>query len=60
MTIIFEISDDVRIFNSRFVDEIKHLDTSQTYEKLKLIIQTYNDHEKILILTQVSIIQRMN
>ncbi len=60
MTIIFEIFDDVRIFNSRFVDEIKHSGTSQTYGKSKLIIQTYNDHEKILVLIQAFIIQRIS
>jgi hypothetical protein len=55
-----EVSKNVRIFNSRFVDEIKHSDTSQAYEKSRLMIQAYNDHEKTLILTQASIIQRMS
>jgi hypothetical protein len=57
---ISEVLKNVRIFNSRFVDEIKHLDISQAYEKSKLMIQIYNDHEKILMLTQASIIQRMS
>jgi hypothetical protein len=51
MTIISEVSENVRIFNSWFVDEIKHSNISQTYEKSRLIVQTYNDHEKILVLT---------
>ncbi len=57
---ISEVSKNVRIFNFRFVDEIKHSDISQTYEKFKLMIQIYNDHEKILMLTQAFIIQRMS
>ncbi len=51
---------NVRIFNSRFVDEIKHSNISQAYEKSRLVIQIYNDHEKTLMLTQAFIIQRMS
>jgi hypothetical protein len=51
---------NVRIFNFRFVDEIKHFDISQAYEKSRLVIQTYNDHEKTLVLTQALTIQRMS
>ncbi len=54
------MSKNVRIFNFRFVDEIKHSDTSQTYEKSRLMIQAYNDHEKTLVLTQAFTIQRMS
>ncbi len=43
---------DVRIFNFRFVDEIKNLDTTKTYEKSILIVQIYNDHDKTLMFTQ--------
>ncbi len=57
---ISEVLKNVRIFNSRFVDEIKHSDTSQAYEKSRLMIQTYNDHEKTLMLTQAFTIQRMS
>jgi hypothetical protein len=57
---ISEVLKNVRIFNSRFVDEIKHSNISQTYEKSKLMIQTYNDHKKTLMLTQAFIIQRMS
>ncbi len=57
---ISEVLKNVRIFNSRFVDEIKHSNTSQAYEKSRLMIQTYNDHEKTLMLTQALIIQRMS
>jgi hypothetical protein len=57
---ISEVLKNVRIFNSRFVDEIKHSDIPQAYEKPRLMIQTYNDHEKTLMLTQALIIQRMS
>jgi hypothetical protein len=57
---ISEVLKNVRIFNFRFVDEIKHSDISQSYEKSRLVIQTYNDHEKTLILTQAFTIQRMS
>jgi hypothetical protein len=60
LIIISKMSKNVRIFNLRFVDEIKHSDISQAYEKSRLMIQTYNDHEKTLMLTQASTIQRMN
>jgi hypothetical protein len=57
---ISEVFKNVRIFNSRFVDDIKHSDISQAYEKSRLVIQTYNDHEKTLMLTQAFTIQRMS
>jgi hypothetical protein len=60
LIIIEAVSRDVRIFNFRFVDEIKHSSTSDAYEKFRLVIQAYNDQDKTLILTQSSIIQRMS
>ena len=54
------ISKDIRIFNSRFVDKIKHIKIANVYEKSRLIIQIYNDRKKTNIFTQVSIIQRMS
>jgi hypothetical protein len=60
LIIISKMLKNVRIFNSRFVDEIKHSGTSQAYEKSRLIVQIYNDHEKTLMLTQAFIIQRMS
>jgi hypothetical protein len=57
---ISEVLKNVRIFNFHFVDEIKHSDISQAYKKSRLVIQIYNDHEKILMLTQAFIIQRMS
>jgi hypothetical protein len=55
-----DVSFDVRIFNSRFVDEIKHLDTDKAFEKSRLVVQTFNDQNKNLILTQSSTIQRVS
>ncbi len=57
---ISEVFKNIRISNFRFVDEIKYSNTSQTYEKFRLMIQTYNDYEKTWILTQALIIQRMS
>jgi hypothetical protein len=33
-----KVLENVRIFNSRYVDEIKHSETSRTYEKFWLVI----------------------
>ncbi len=60
LIIIDAVLRDVRIFNFRFVDEIKHSDIADVYEKFRLMIQTYNDHDKTLMFTQSSIIQRMS
>jgi hypothetical protein len=57
---ISAVLKNVRIFNFRFFDEIKHSDISQAYEKSRLVIQAYNDHEKTLVLTQAFTIQRMS
>ncbi len=50
------VSSNIRIFNSRFVDEVKNSDTEKAFEKFRLVIQTFNDQNKILVLTQSSII----
>ncbi len=54
------VSTDVRIFSSRFVNEIKHSEIEKAFEKFRLVIQTFNDQNKILVLTQFSIIQRVS
>lgn len=41
----------MRIFNSRFIDEIKNEETATAFEKSRLVIQAYNDHDKEEILT---------
>ena len=42
-----DVSSDIRVFNARFVNEIRNENTKKTYEKSQLIIQTYNDSKKI-------------
>ena len=54
------ISSNTRIFNSRFVDEIKHSSIDKAFEKSRLVIQAYNDEEKTLVLIQSSTIQRIS
>ena len=46
---------NIRIFNSRFVNEIKGK-TTILYEKSRLVIQAYSDDSKAVILTQSLII----
>jgi hypothetical protein len=55
-----DISSDVRIFNFRFVNEIKHFDINKAFEKSRLVVQTFNDENKNLMLTQSFIIHRIN
>jgi hypothetical protein len=51
-----DVPQGVRIFNSRFVDEIKHPSTDKAFEKSRLVVQAYNDQGKDLVLTQSPII----
>ncbi|KAI0997667.1 hypothetical protein K3495_g10519 [Podosphaera aphanis] len=53
-----KLLDSVKIFKSRFVDEIKGKGTATPYEKSRLIIQAYHDDGKVEILTQAPTIQR--
>ena len=55
-----DVFHEIRIFNSRFVDEIKNIGTVDAYEKSRLIVQTYNDDDKAEMLTQTPTIQRMS
>jgi hypothetical protein len=63
---VFEITtkSDVpggsRIFNSRFVDEVKNKGTKKAFTKSRLVVQAYNDDEKRIILTQSPTIQRIS
>ena len=57
---IESVSEEIKIFNSRFVNEIKNQKMTAAFEKSRLVVQIYNDHEKLIILTQISIIQRMS
>jgi hypothetical protein len=38
------------------VNEIKHSEIEKAFEKFRLVVQTFNDQNKILVLTQSSII----
>ncbi|KAI9044044.1 uncharacterized protein KD926_001866 [Aspergillus affinis] len=55
-----DILPGTRLFNSRFVDEIKNKGTERAFEKSRLVIQAYNDQGKDLILTQSPTIQRVS
>jgi hypothetical protein len=47
-----DVPQGVHIFNSRFVNKIKHPGTNKAFEKSRLVIQAYNDQGKNLVLTQ--------
>jgi hypothetical protein len=54
-----DVSSNTRIFDSRFVNEIKNLDIDKTFEKSRIIVQAFDYSNKDLILIQSSIIQRI-
>jgi hypothetical protein len=54
------VPEGVRIFNSRFVDEIKNKGTEKEYKKSRLVVQAYNNSEKYMVLTQSPTIQRIS
>jgi hypothetical protein len=45
-----DILQGVYIFNSYFVDKIKHPGTNKAFKKSRLVIQAYNDQGKDLVL----------
>jgi hypothetical protein len=45
-----DVLQGVYIFNSCFVDKIKHPGTNKAFEKSRLVIQAYNDQGKDLVL----------
>jgi hypothetical protein len=45
-----DVLKGVRIFNFRFVDEVKNKGTKKAFTKLRLVIQAYNNDKKHLIL----------
>jgi hypothetical protein len=55
-----DVFSSIHIFNSRFVDKIKYLDIDKVFEKSHLVIQTFNDQNKNLVLIENFIIQRVN
>ena len=46
-----DIPLDIRIFNSRFINEIRNSGTNKAYKKSHLVIQAYNNQNKNIILT---------
>ena len=52
---VFEVATTVpegtRIFNSRFVDEVKNKGTDKALNKSRLVVQAYHDQEKHTVLT---------
>jgi len=60
VTKLADMPKGIRLFNSRFVDEIKNPGTDKAFEKSRLVVQAYNDQEKELVLTQSLTIQRVS
>ena len=52
-----DIPQSVYIFNLCFINEIKYFSTDKAFEKLRLIVQAYNDQRKDLVFTQSPTIQ---
>ena len=46
-----DVSIETRIFNSRFMNQIKNKGTEKVFEKSRLIIQAFNNSSKYKILT---------
>ena len=47
-----DIPQGICIFNSHFVDKIKHFGTDKAFKKLRLVVQAYNNQKKDLVLIQ--------
>jgi hypothetical protein len=54
------VPEGTRIFNSRFVDEVKNKGTDKALNKSRLVVQAYHDQEKHTVLTQSPTIQRVS
>lgn len=55
-----KVPKGVRVFRSRFVDEIKNKGTEKELKKSRLVVQAYNDEGKHVVLTQSPTIQRIS
>ncbi len=55
-----EMLSDVRIFSFRFVNEIKHSSIDKAFEKFRLVVQAFKNQNKVFVLTQSFIIQRIS
>lgn len=54
---ISKIHKNIRILSSCFMNEIKNVETANALEKSRLVVQVYNDYDKISILIQSPTIQ---
>lgn len=57
---INSVPEGIRIFNSRFVNEIKNPGTDKAAQKSRLVVQAYKDDGKTSVLTQSPTIQRVS
>jgi hypothetical protein len=55
-----EVPNRIRLFNSRFVNNVKNKGTDKAFEKSRLVVQAYNDLEKASVLTQSPTIIRVS
>jgi hypothetical protein len=55
-----DVPQGTRIFNARFVDEVKNKGTNKAIKKSRLVVQAYHDKGKRLVLTQSPTIQRIS
>jgi hypothetical protein len=46
-----DVPQGIRLFNSRFVDDIKYAGTEKAFEKSRLVVQAYNNQNKTTVLT---------
>jgi hypothetical protein len=46
-----KIPNKIRLFNFRFVNQVKNKGTNKAFKKSRLVIQAYNNSEKALVLT---------
>ena len=60
LVLIKDIPRGIRIFNARLIDEVKGQETASLYKKSRLVVQAYNNPEKIKHLTQAPTIQRIS
>ena len=60
IVLINDVLANIRIFNIRFVDEVKNKRTEKAFEKSRLVIQIFNNNKKDQILIQLLIIQRIS
>ena len=60
VVLIDKVPQGTKIFNSRFVDEVKNAGTAAAFEKSRLVVQAYNDEGKNMVSTQALTIQQMS